>query len=221
MGNIIILVIFAIAIRVALNKLQDLSNARYLNKKAKEQQKYAVAKGKEGEKAVNSVLSSLGKKYVLMKNILLKTNSGSTELDHVVVSMYGIFVIETKNYSGTVIGEDGYKNWKHYDRGGTERSFYNPIKQNAGHIGTLKRAINLNDDAFISVVVFAGSAELKIKSKTDVVQIKDLSKTIKSYNTKKFTKAEVKSIIKEIKSNNMDSIMARKQHIKHVKSKQT
>lgn len=151
---------------------------------------------------------------------MLKTKSGSTELDHVVVSPYGIFVLETKNYSGTVVGDENSKNWKHYDRSGKERSFYSPIKQNQGHIGTLKRAIKLGEHLFVPIVVFSGSAELKVNSETPVVELKNLSKTIKSYKKKNFTQDEVKAIVKDIKSHNMDSMMARKQHVKHVKSKQ-
>lgn len=210
---IVISLIILVAIRIGLNKLKDKIDEN-------KHQKMATAKGKEGEQAVNKVLSSLGSNYVNMKTIMLKTKSGSTELDHVVVSIYGIFVVETKNYSGTVIGDDKYKNWKHYDRSGKEREFYSPIKQNAGHIGTLKRAINQDESVFIPIVVFSGSAEVKVTAKTPVVKLDQLSKTVKSYKKKIFTKTEVKSIVKEIKSNNMDSMMARKQHIKHVKSKQ-
>lgn len=210
---LIIAIAIGIAIRIGLNKLKE---------KIAEQkhQKKITAIGEAGEKAVNKVLNSLGKDYVNMKTIMLQTKSGSTELDHVVVSPYGIFVLETKNYSGTVYGEEGYKNWKHYDRSGKERGFYSPIKQNIGHIGTLKRAIKQDESAFIPIVVFCGSAEIKVTASTPVVKLDQLSKTIKSYKKKIFSKEQVDSIVKDIKSSNIDSVMARKQHIKHVKSKQ-
>lgn len=217
MNDIIFFIVIAIigvaAVRIGLD---------WLEKKIDEQkrQAYAKAQGQKGENEVNSVLSSLGKNYVLMKSILLPTKSGSTELDHVLVSNYGIFVIETKNYSGSVYGDEDSGKWIHTDRKGNERKMYSPIKQNEGHIGTLKRAINLDEKYFIPIVVFAGSAKLQIKSKSKVIKLDQLENTIKSYNSQVFTKAEVKKIVKDIKSVNMDSMMNRKKHIKHVKEKQ-
>ncbi len=210
---IVITLLCLIAFKIVLNKLQQKIEEQKRNKKATEI-------GKKGEEAVHNVLSSLGNNYVAMQNILLPTKSGSTELDHILVSNYGIFVIETKNYSGSVYGDQKYKHWKHYDRSGKEHKFYSPIQQNAGHVGTLKRAINLDESAFIPIVVFSGSAELKITAETPVVKLNQLEKTIKSYKKKMFNNDEVKKIVKDIKSANMDSVLARKQHIKHVKSKQ-
>lgn len=208
---VITLIIIGLICGIVLNKLLP-KNKRY------NQEKFAISKGKEGEKAVNKVLSSLGGKYTLMKNILLKTKTGSTELDHIVVSVYGIFVIETKNYSGRVYGDEKYKDWKHFDMAGKEHKFYSPIKQNAGHLGTLRRAIKLDESVFIPIVVFSGSAEIKVTAQTPVVQLFELKRTIKSYKKKVFTKEEVKNIIKDIKCHNIDSVMARKQHVKYVKS---
>lgn len=208
---LVIAVICAIAIKVGM---------LWIQRKIEEQKKQAFAKeqGKKGERAVNDVLSSLGKNYVLMKSVLLPTKTGSTELDHVVVSVYGIFVIETKNYSGTVKGDENSKNWIHTDKKGNQRDMYSPIKQNAGHIGTLRRAINLNESAFIPIVVFSGTAKLEIKSKSHVVQLNQLRDVVLSYKNKMYTKKEVKEIVKNIKSVNMDSIMNRKKHVKYVKS---
>jgi hypothetical protein len=57
-----------------------------------------------GEKEVVKYLSSKLdiKKYYIFNNLTLKTKDGSTQIDHVVVSPYGIFVIETKDYSGWI-----------------------------------------------------------------------------------------------------------------------
>lgn len=215
MDNIIIylliILIFGIVVKVAINKIQQKIDEL-------KRQAYVKEQGEKGERAVNDVLSSLGRSYVLMKSVLLPTKTGSTELDHIVVSKYGIFVIETKNYSGTVKGDENSKNWIHTDRKGKQRDMYSPIKQNAGHIGTLRRAINLNESSFIPIVVFSGTAKLEIKSKSHVVQLNELRNVVLSYKNQMFTKKEVKAIVKDIKSANMDSMMNRKKHVKYVKS---
>ena len=55
-------------------------------------------KGKEGELHVHNILAQLPEEYTVLDDVVLKTNSGTTQIDHVVVSRYGVFAIETKNY---------------------------------------------------------------------------------------------------------------------------
>ena len=42
---------------------------------------------------------------------MLATKSGTTQIDHVVVSKYGLFTIETKNYRGKIYGDDARDKW--------------------------------------------------------------------------------------------------------------
>ena len=59
--------------------------------------------GKAGERRVARKLDWLPKEYTILNDIMLRTQYGTTQIDHVVVSPYGIFVIETKNYKGWII----------------------------------------------------------------------------------------------------------------------
>lgn len=69
-------------------------------------------KGFIGEKVVANVLNSLPKnEYKVLNNIMLNTERGSTQIDHVVVSEFGIFVIETKNYKGIITGSEFSDKW--------------------------------------------------------------------------------------------------------------
>lgn len=65
-------------------------------------------KGYIGEKAVANRLSGLPtQSYIVLNDImLLPTSYGTTQIDYIVVSVYGIFVIETKNYKGWIIGNE-------------------------------------------------------------------------------------------------------------------
>ena len=60
--------------------------------------------GKAGEKRVARKLDWLPKEYIILNDIMLPTQYGTTQIDHIVVSPYGIFVIETKNYKGWIFG---------------------------------------------------------------------------------------------------------------------
>lgn len=61
--------------------------------------------GNEAEKGVADILYSLGSAYNVFNNVMLKTGKGTTQIDHVVISRYGIFVIETKSHKGTIFGD--------------------------------------------------------------------------------------------------------------------
>ena len=71
----------------------------------------AKQKGKRGEKRIHNILSQLPDEYFVLDDVVLKTQKGTTQIDHVVVSKYGIFAVETKNYSGEIYGDDNRQQW--------------------------------------------------------------------------------------------------------------
>lgn len=95
-------------------------------------------KGFFGEISIRILLKFLNKdKYLIINDVLIPTNNGTTaQIDHIVVSIYGIFVIETKNYNGWIFGSENSKNWTQVIYK-TKNHFYNPIMQNKGHIKAL------------------------------------------------------------------------------------
>jgi len=121
-------------------------------------------KGMIGEVAVNCAgLSRLDKgRFRVLKNLFIPSVSGKgmTELDHVVVSAHGIFVVETKNYSGWIFGSEHDNMWTRTNYGKKCR-FLNPLKQNKGHVDSLAAFLGLPRNVFHSVVFFIGDATLK------------------------------------------------------------
>ncbi|MDU5263500.1 MAG: nuclease-related domain-containing protein, partial [Clostridium celatum] len=119
-------------------------------------------KGYVGEKLVAKKLSKLNKrKYKIINNLLLKTSRGTTQIDHIVVSRYGIFVIETKNYKGIITGNEYDDSWNQILFNNKE-VLRNPIKQNNGHIKALKDAIpTLKYKKIKSIIVFTKRSKLK------------------------------------------------------------
>lgn len=133
-------------------------------------------KGKEGELHVHNTLAQLPPDYTILDDVVLKTNSGTTQIDHVVVSRYGVFAIETKNYRGDIYGNDDRQQWtqvivtdvtymkkwyKTYTYV-TKNRFYNPVKQSVSHANAIKRTLGAWPNLkVVPIVVFAGSAVLK------------------------------------------------------------
>lgn len=91
------------------------------------------SKGRIGEHRVAHILSKLPKdRYQVINNLLLRTSSDSTtQIDHVVISQYGIFVIETKFYKGWIYGGENSEYWTQ-NIYGHKYSLRNPIHQNQG-----------------------------------------------------------------------------------------
>ena len=107
-------------------------------------------KGAKGERRVARKLKRLGsKEFKVFNNVIINTSKGSSQIDHVVVSVYGIFVIETKNYTGWIHGSEHSEYWTQTIFK-TRNKFRNPIKQNWAHIYALKEILHDFEQSFIS-----------------------------------------------------------------------
>ena len=70
-----------------------------------------ISSGEYGERRIKKCLSSLPEEeYFVLNDLYLKNGAKTTQIDHIVVSIYGIFVIETKTYKGWIYG-DTYKDY--------------------------------------------------------------------------------------------------------------
>lgn len=177
-------------------------------------------KGYIGEKQASNKLSKLNKrKYKVINDVLLKTANGSTQIDHIVISIYGVFVIETKNYKGIIKGNEYDEKWSQILINKNE-NLRNPIKQNNGHINAIKDLLpEIRYKNIKSIILFTKRARLKVNAVTNVTYINKVNKIIKSYKTKEYTTEEVERIYKKIEGLNVNSFKERKIHVKNVKRK--
>lgn len=120
-------------------------------------------KGIIGEAELNALLRrKLDQNvYHLIPDIMLPTPSGTTQIDHIIVSRYGIFVIETKSYRGWIYGNEHDSRWTQVIFRRKER-FQNPLRQNYKHTKTLSDLTGIPHEYFKPIIVF--SAECTFKS---------------------------------------------------------
>ena len=116
--------------------------------------------------------------HLLLNNVTLPTNEGTTQIDHVLLADTGIFVIEAKHYSGWIFGNPSDEQWtqtiyrhKFYPH---KSRFQNPLRQNYAHVKTLQSLFDLPEDHFHSVAVFTGEAEFKSDLGPNVIQLSGL-----------------------------------------------
>ena len=119
-------------------------------------------KGNYGEFLTYTCLENLGEQHKLLMNVYLPKGDGTTtEIDLIMISAPGIFVFESKNYSGWIFGNEEQEHWTQIFRGGRHFQFYNPIWQNKKHISVLKQHLGLGDEVFRSYIVFSERCVLK------------------------------------------------------------
>lgn len=190
--------------------------------------------GDSGEEHIGDILSQLSEEeYQTLNDVVLKTTHGTTQIDHIVVSRYGVFVIETKNYRGQIYGDDDRYEWKqiiktdvNYSRNLwktytyiTKNEMYNPVSQCIGHMNQVHRCLSLISPhiKIIPIVVFSDEADLaKVTSSIDVINSCQLLDTIRSYKTPCCTDSEIIQIYDLLVKLNVRDEIDSKQHTKNV-----
>lgn len=169
--------------------------------------KMPVIKGKIGEKSVSITLSVLPKdEYIILNDLMLRDGSRTTQIDHIVISVHGIFVIETKNYKGWIFGNSNRDYWTQ-NIWGNKYSFYNPISQNQSHIRFLKKKFDIIREKEIyiyPIVVFLHASKLHLTGDCECVLWRDeLDTFIKSHRQNVLTFDECTSIASSLANNNV------------------
>lgn len=184
--------------------------------------KLPTIKGKIGERSVATILSFLPKdEYVVLNDLMFKNGEYTTQIDHIVVSVYGIFVIETKNYKGWIFGNENTDYWTQ-NIWGNKYPMYNPIIQNRNHISFLLRKFNLLSEkrtSIFPIVVFISASKLQLSGDCDcVLWLRELKSYIRSFTQNVMTFDDCNYIASMFLKNNIKDRKERKAHKNNVKS---
>jgi len=128
--------------------------------------------GKYGEDLTARKLKltkALGRSGEILRNIYVPKENGQTsEIDLIFISQKGIFVLESKNYSGWIFGNEKDLYWTASLDRNQKNHFYNPISQNRNHMKWLRTLIGENVP-LVSIIVFSDRCEFKsINTYSDV-----------------------------------------------------
>lgn len=190
---------------------------------------FRPVKGTVGEFSAHATLKLLREKNIF-RDLYIPTKGGNhAQIDLLVLTHNGIVVIENKNYSGWVFGSLEQKNWTQTFPNGTKFPFYNPIKQNQGHIKALSYFLNLPDmDCFQSCILFSPQCELKdVPSDVPNVaiiqntQLKDYMNHVHQGLTPQLSPDDLFQIIEKLKTCQKAPSEVKESHREYVKSVQT
>lgn len=183
--------------------------------------------GTAGERRTLRMISDYFSGGQIFRNVYLKRQDGKyTEIDLIAIAERGIFVFESKNYSGWIFGNEGNNDWTQI-LNGNKRKFYNPIWQNNTHIRTLK--YNLQQFPrikYYSIVVFSERCELKdithSEPDTYIVKRNDLdiafSKIRNSRYEETISRDGIKKIVDILAKAQRPNKAVQEQHIADVKN---
>jgi restriction system protein len=177
-----------------------------------------MIKGRIGEGLVNlaAKLHLDPELYRLIKDVTVPTKTGTTQIDHVVVSKFGLFVIETKNYKGWIYADAKDAQWTQVNFKQKHR-FQNPLRQNYAHICALSELLDLPKEKIIGVVCFMGDAKFKTGVPEGVFLEGRYVNHILSFKTPVFSESEVANLIQRIESGRLErGFKTNRSHVKHL-----
>ncbi|MDE5842593.1 MAG: NERD domain-containing protein [Muribaculaceae bacterium] len=214
MGFLIFILISIAVAAVAIILYHRLFPGRRLNKKE--------VSGIIGENRVALTLASLTRKeYIVLNDLMFQNGSNTTQIDHIVISRFGIFVIETKNYSGWIFGNASKDYWTQ-NLWGNRYPLYNPILQNRNHIRFLIRKFRfLNEyrEYIHPVVVFLKASRMYLSGDCEcVVRLRKLKPYLRSFGDEVLSVEECRYIATLFEEHNIKDRNERASHKQNVMS---
>lgn len=179
----------------------------------------SLLKGSIGEKMTSFVIwSSLDRNiYHRIDNVIIPSQNGTTQIDHIVISVYGIFVIETKNIKGWIFGAPESDKWAQVIYGNTCQ-FQNPIKQNYRHTKCLSEYLHLDHDVFKPIVFFVSRAQFKTEMPQNVLN-RGLTSYIKQFREIALTQQEVEQVNAVLLSLKGDLTLTNRTHLQSLQKR--
>ncbi len=157
--------------------------------------------------------------YHPVHNVTLRTPDGTTQIDHVFVSRFGVFVVETKHMKGWIFGGEKQPKWtqKIYRK---TVSFQNPLRQNYKHVKAIEAMLDVPVEAIHSVVAFTGGSTFKTSMPANVTAGGGYVRYIRSFKTPVLTDEQVRETTAAIESGRLAATRAtHRQHVAQLKTR--
>lgn len=175
-----------------------------------------MGKGAYAEVRVARRLSRLPEEYHVFNDVYIRSGDRSVQIDHVIISRYGVFVIETKNHKGWVYGSENAEHWTQ-NIYGYKYKLYNPIRQNASHVSAICNLLRITQDKTIPIIVFAGSATVRCSANCNVFYLKQLYRIIDQHKSVLFSNDQVLQLTETLTSALVNDKNRRRKHVQEVR----
>ena len=179
------------------------------------------ARSNSGERRVQAVTDRRlnGRTYRSLHDLTLPTLDGTTQIDHVIVSNFGVFVIETKDLTGWIFGDERSRKWTQSIYG-NRYQFMNPLRQNYKHQKAVENLLGLGTRCVHSVVVFVGNSEFKTMMPPNVLELRELVPYIRSKTDILLSDKQVEDSIRTLKRSRISKFGIGRRHVRNLRENQ-
>lgn len=178
-----------------------------------------ILRGWLGEKKTtfNMWLSLNTNVYQRFHDVIITANNGTTQIDHILVSTYGVFIVETKNIKGWIFGSEEQAKWMQslYRK---KYSFQNPLRQTFRQKKILSEFLDLDEFVIHTIIYFVGDCEFKTNMPPNVIK-SGLGSHIKKYREHLLSSEEIKRISNQLEKHMSVSTITTKDHIKSLRER--
>lgn len=155
--------------------------------------------------------------YKRVHSVIVPTSNGTTQIDHVLVSRFGIFVVETKNMGGWIFGREEDAQWTQvFPR--EKHRFQNPLRQNYRHTRCLAELLKLDHSLFHSIAFFIGDCRFKTPMPRNVMT-SGLASYIKEFTQPRLDEAHVGEIVDALQQLKASPDLDRHKHLASLKAR--
>jgi restriction system protein len=172
----------------------------------------SILKGWFGEKMTtfNMWLSLNGSIYRRFHDVIVPSKNGTTQIDHLIVSRYGVFIVETKNMRGWIFGSEHQQKWIQ-SLFKEKYPFQNPIKQTYRQKKVLAEFLNVQESVIRTVIYFVGDSTFKTRMPNNVID-SGLGTYIKQFNNQVLSTMELDRLLKVIERHKVESPLSKRDH---------
>ena len=155
--------------------------------------------------------------YNRFHNIIIPASNGTTQIDHLLVSPHGIFIVETKNKSGWIFGSENQAKWTQtlYSN---KYSFQNPLRQTYRQKKILAEFLPVEESYIHTVIFFVGDCKFKTQLPSNVIT-SGLGKYIKKFVDQALSQDEINRIIKKLEQHISESTLTTRDHVRSLRER--
>jgi len=179
----------------------------------------SLFRGWIGEKKTSFYLwlSLNSKVYRRFHDIIIPSGYGTTQIDHLIVSPHGLFIVETKNKKGWIFGSKGQKSWTQ-SLYGNNYSFQNPTRQTYRQKKILSEFLGINESTIHTIIYFVGDCKFKTELPDNVIRSR-LGKYIKQFKDRVISPEEVDRVVGEIEYHVSESSTTTRDHVQSLRER--
>lgn len=150
-------------------------------------------------------------------DVIIPANNGTTQIDHILVSPYGLFIVETKNKQGWIFGSGDQPTWTQSIYG-KKYSFQNPLRQTFRQKKVLSEYLGLHESIIHTVIFFVGDCKFKTHLPDNVIK-SGLGRYIKQFKDRILSPQEIERIAGKLERHVSESSLTTGDHVRSLRER--